>query len=414
MKFVGQIRERLQADTGFSPQFLQDETLRLAIQRRCELLELSDADTYWKYLQGAPVEWASLIEEVVVNETWFLRDEKPFQYLADHARKSWLGHPRKRNVLSAPCATGEEAYSIAITLVEAGLNPDQFAVDALDISERAVQAARARTYRATAFRGGKLGDSPHFEQLPGGNYTVSKRFDACVSFRTANLLDPLSFPESARFDVIFCRNLLIYLDDKARAQLLSRLEALLQDDGLLFVGHADAGAIASRRFQACGPSGAFVYHSREATAKTGTISSRAPASAVRKAKIEWVAPPICQKAEPQKSARVAVEDSGGEAALKRATELADQGKVQEASALCDAYLATRPLCPRGTHLLAVLHLAAGNREQAERLFNKVAYLDPRHLEALLHLKQLAELRGDRASAETWRRRIESNPLSTRA
>jgi chemotaxis protein methyltransferase WspC len=414
MKFVGQIRDRLRADTGFSPQFLQDETLRLAIQRRCELLKLPDADCYWKHLQAAEVEWANLIEEVVVNETWFLRDEKPFQYLADHARKSWLGHSRKRNILSAPCATGEEAYSIAITLVEAGLNPDQFAVDALDISERAVQAARGRTYRATSFRGGKLGESPHFEQLPGGNYSLSKRFDACVSFRKANLLDPLSFPEGARFDVIFCRNLLIYLDDKARTQLLSRLEALLQDDGLLFVGHADAGAIASRRFQACGPSGAFVYLARDITAKIGTISHRVPVTPVRKSKIELIAPPIRQKAEPQKPARAAVEKSSGEATLKRATELADQGKLQEASALCDAYLATQPLCPRGTHLLAVLHLAAGNRELAERLFNKVAYLDPRHLEALLHLKQLAELRGDRASAENWRRRIENNPLSTRA
>lgn len=413
MKFVSQIRERLQTDTGFSPQFLRDEMLHLAIQRRCEAVSLPNAESYWNYLQSAEGEWSRLIEEVVVNETWFLRDEKPFHYLADHARKAWLGGPRKRSILSAPCATGEEAYSIAITLMEAGLGSDQFFVDALDISERALQTARFRTYRATAFRGGKLGDSPHFERLPGGDYSLSKNVAACVTFRKANLLDPLSFPEGSRFDVIFCRNLLIYLDDKARTQLLRTLEGLLHSDGLLFVGHADAGAIVSGRLQACGPSGAFVYSAQTAISKIPAISRREAPKPVLNRKIETPAFKPRQSVELKKPVRVAAEKPQEEGVLEKATQLADGGKLREATALCDTYLKAHPLCTRGTHLLAVLHLAAGDRAQAERLFNKVAYLDPRHLEALLHLKQLAELRGDRASAETWRRRIENNQPANR-
>jgi chemotaxis protein methyltransferase WspC len=182
VKFIGQIRERLQADTGFSAQFLQDAMLHLAIQKRCEILSFNNPESYWKHLQLAETEWSSLIEEVVVNETWFLRDEKPFQYLADHAKREWLAHSEKRSILSAPCASGEEAYSIAITLLEAGLTPGRFAIDGLDISERALQMARRRTYRATAFRGGTLGDSPYFERSPEGDYRLRNSFDECVKF----------------------------------------------------------------------------------------------------------------------------------------------------------------------------------------------------------------------------------------
>ncbi|MDB6040484.1 MAG: methylase of chemotaxis methyl-accepting protein [Verrucomicrobiales bacterium] len=413
MKFIGQIRERLQADTGFSAQFLQDAMLHLAIQKRCEILSFNNPESYWKHLQLAETEWSSLIEEVVVNETWFLRDEKPFQYLADHAKREWLAHSEKRSILSAPCASGEEAYSIAITLLEAGLTPGRFAIDGLDISERALQMARRRTYRATAFRGGTLGDSPYFERSPEGDYRLRNSFDECVKFRKANLLDPMSFPEGGKFDVIFCRNLLIYLDDKARFQLLEILTGLLQAGGLLFVGHADAGAVVGSRLQPCGPTGAFAFSVRAHASKPAAFAPRGPLRPIAIRKPEPIPVKTLPGARSTESGRSVAEKVSEEITLERATVLADAGKTKEANALCEDYLKTHPLCLRGTHLLAVLRLAVGDRDQAERLFNKVVYLDPRHMEALLHLKRLAELRGDRASVESWRRRIENNQAAIR-
>src|SRR5687767_7049119 len=93
----------------------------------------------------------ALIARVVVPETWFLRDEAPFTFLQQHAVQWARRHPTGvLRVLSAPCASGEEAYSIAISLLEAGLPPARFVVEAVDVSEPLLECARRGVYQGPA------------------------------------------------------------------------------------------------------------------------------------------------------------------------------------------------------------------------------------------------------------------------
>ena len=215
---------------------------------------------------NSEAEQQALIEEVIVPESWFFRDERPFRWLADHVRAGWIAAPWRPPLLalSLPCAGGQEPYSIAITLRDAGLPARRFGIDAVDVGARMLEIARRGVYSANAFRGAS--DSPesrwtrHFRRQPQG-YEIDPAIRSTVRFVQANVLDPALLAGSPPYDVVFCRNLLIYLDAPARARVLATLDRLMADDGVLFIGHADrleASGMPSR-FAAVGEPGCFAY-----------------------------------------------------------------------------------------------------------------------------------------------------------
>ena len=125
-------------------------------------LGLDDLAAYERRLSQSELELQELIEEVVVAESWFFRDERPFQWFRDYVRQRWLNDPSRPplRVLSLPCAGGEEPYSIAMTLLDLGLPARRFRIDAVDVSARRLAIARRGVYSANAFRGPDL-------ELPG-------------------------------------------------------------------------------------------------------------------------------------------------------------------------------------------------------------------------------------------------------
>src|SRR5262249_55150300 len=155
-----------------------------AINTRMRALDVREPDEYLSLLSGRSEELAALIEEVVVNETWFLRDRTPFTYVARHARDHW---PVVR-VLSVPCSTVEEPYSIAIALLDAGFSASEFTIDAYDISSRAIAVAKRAVYGAVAFRGddGELRDK-HFRQTHDG-WLLREEIRESVRFTRGNLM----------------------------------------------------------------------------------------------------------------------------------------------------------------------------------------------------------------------------------
>ena len=100
------VRKKLQTLTGFHSNFLTEDGIKLALRARAEALQIPP-DEYLAALEDSPQETARLAEEVVVGETWFFRDEKPFEHLVEFARKQ-LSTATSLRILSAPCATGEE------------------------------------------------------------------------------------------------------------------------------------------------------------------------------------------------------------------------------------------------------------------------------------------------------------------
>ncbi len=133
---------------GLSPDSLGRSGIKHALSVRMRETGC-DEQQYLKLLRTKKEEQAELVEEIVVPETWFFRDTRPFELLFETA----FNHKeREFRVLSAPCSTGEEPYSIAMTLMGAGFDPSRFRVDGVDISQRAIEKAKTGLFTENSFR----------------------------------------------------------------------------------------------------------------------------------------------------------------------------------------------------------------------------------------------------------------------
>ena len=271
-----EIERLLARRIGLDPFALGPHMVLRAARRRMAELGLDDLGVYASRLGQSEAELQALIEEVVVPESWFFRDERPFIWLADHVRARWVGDPSRGplRVLSLACAGGEEPYSIAITLRDAGLPARRFRIDAVDVSARRLAVARQGIYSANAFRGCELGGRARFFREHAQGYEVDPAIRSTVRFLQASALDPKLLEGSSPYDVVFCRNLLIYLDAPARNSVLAAIDRLLAADGVLFIGHADRLERAGEpsRFTAVGEPGCFAY--RKGARAAGDRGSR--------------------------------------------------------------------------------------------------------------------------------------------
>ncbi|MEB3199351.1 MAG: CheR family methyltransferase [Synechococcaceae cyanobacterium] len=242
---------------GLSGSVLGAHQLQRVLRQRLQASGCRDPQAYLQQLRSSPEEQQELVERLVVSETWFFRDRQPFAHLASHALRRWRAEPlRPLRLLSAPCASGEEAWSMAITLLEQGLAPQRFQIDAVDISREAIRKARRAIYGRHSFRG--VSDSErrrHFLPVEEGGRALSYALRAdlrpCVQFRRANLLSGLAGLRGP-YDVVFCRNLLIYLEDQAAQALLQGLAALMPPGGLLVVGAAEGPRVPPPQFRPLG------------------------------------------------------------------------------------------------------------------------------------------------------------------
>ncbi len=396
------IESLLSREIGLSARSIGSSAVEAAVKlrlRACGALEVSE---YLARLEHDASERSALVEEIVVPETWFFRDDEVFKALARHAGK-WLSRDKPLRVLSLPCATGEEVYSVSITLLEAGLRSSRFSVRGVDVSERALELARRAEYGKNSFRGVAAQKQRSYFENKGKAWRVVDGAREAVSFARGNVLDTsLCAPHS--FDVILCRNLLIYLDLEARARALDNLHGWLEPDGLLFGGHAEALEQMDPRFRRLRESSHFAYVKQRRSERPGRPSTTratprpGPATSPETASRKPAASPPAPNLEAQ--------PRGAQASLERATELADLGKLEEARRVCERVIAEAGASPQAYYLLGLVDQAAGNREEAIACFNKSVYLDPRHHEALVHLALLHEERGEQAAATNFKRRAE--------
>ena len=191
----------------------------------------------------------------MIPETWFFRDTQPFALLADRFATETS---TVRRILCVPC-TGEEPYSVAMALLDRGLRPDQFHVLGIDLSRHALAAARRKIYSENAFRGRDRSFRDRHFRVTDEGYVLDPDVADTVEFRAGNLVDPAFLDDEPPFDAVFCRNLLIYLDDDARRTALRHLERLVAARGLLFVGHAENLGPIAPRFQPAGPTYCFAF-----------------------------------------------------------------------------------------------------------------------------------------------------------
>ncbi|MDU5781163.1 MAG: CheR family methyltransferase [Pantoea sp.] len=211
------------------------------LSRRLRDLNLSDFNEYIALLEAHPTgeEWQTFINALTTNLTSFFREAYHFPVLAEHARLRAAGYCVWCNAAS----TGEEAYSIAMTLEES-LGPNNIGprVWATDIDTAVLGKAQMGIYRLADIDClTKDQKKNHFLRGTGINQDrvrVKQSLRSAVHFKQLNLLD-CSWDVPAPFDAIFCRNVMIYFDRKTQQQLLTRFAKMLKPGGLLFVGHSE-------------------------------------------------------------------------------------------------------------------------------------------------------------------------------
>lgn len=410
----------LKQKTGLDATLLGAGALARAVQDRLKAQKLTDLSVYFNQLQASSQELDELIEAVIVPETWFFRDREPFILLKKYVEYEWSrGNPGKTlRVLSVPCSTGEEPYSMAIALIEVGLSSQQFQIDAVDISRQSLQFARRAIYDKNSLRGTALAFQQRYFEHTTEGYHLCKSIHSTVRFAQGNLVDPI-FPVSKQpYDIIFCRNLLIYFDNIARAKAIQALTQLLAPKGLLFVGHAEAALLSSWQFTSVRHPFAFAYRKTEGSARA-PIANRPVSSqdksfqktAFQPHKLSDCPTPSAtrrsQTSPPNQTPRNDKQptDFPEPDGLSTARTLANQGHLPAAIQSCQAYLNEHRTSAEGYTLLGQTYQAMGHEEQAEQCFQKAIYLKPECVEALLHLALLKEQQGNSTGATVLRQRI---------
>ena len=260
---MGGIEGLLASRMGLDPVSVGPKQIMRAVQQRMQELGLTDVGEYESWVRHSESELQALIEEVVVSESWFFRDERPFQYFRDYVRARWLNDPLHPplKVLSLACAGGEEPYSIAMALRELGLTTRRFHIDAVDISARDWRSLAAEFTRPMPSAVPILITERGISASTRRATNSMRRFALRSTFHQASVLDLGLLEASSPYDVIFCRNLLIYLEAQARLCVMASIDRLLAPDGLLFIGHADRLDLLGHepKFIAIGDPGCFAY-----------------------------------------------------------------------------------------------------------------------------------------------------------
>jgi chemotaxis protein methyltransferase CheR len=246
------IQSLVKTHTGIA---LSDHKRSLVVSRlgkRLRALSIESIREYYEYLTGneAGSEMEQFVNAITTNKTDFYRERAHFDFLGRDvvegmkARAIETGNRRIR-IWSAGCSTGEEPYTIAITLRESlgSLLAWDVRILASDIDTQVLAQAANGIYAAD-----RVAELPppilraHFLRGSGtsaGSVKVSKEIQSLVTFRRINFLEE-PWPIRTRFDCIFCRNVIIYFDKPTQGRLMERFADLLQDDGHLFLGHSES------------------------------------------------------------------------------------------------------------------------------------------------------------------------------
>ncbi|CAI8795145.1 putative biofilm formation methyltransferase WspC [Pseudomonas sp. IT-196MI5] len=398
-RFFDFLKERIGLDvTSVGPAIIER-----AVRQRSIAAQAPSADEYWRILQDSRDEQQALIEAVIVPETWFFRYPESFATLVKLASKrlAEINNLRALRILSLPCSTGEEPYSIAMALLDAGLKPHQFKVDGMDVSPLSVEKARRALYGKNSFRGDDIAFRDRHFINEGESYRLDQRVLEQVRLQVGNLLDPALLAGEPPFDFVFCRNLLIYFDQPTQKQVFEVLKHLTHVDGVLFIGPAEGGLLGRLGMRSIGIAQSFAF-SRQGTPDPDPLPAFVPAPLPVPQPLRNP-PPVPVRSRPFASvvplASVPkTSDTDTTVLLANIAALANEGKSAEARAACESYLRSHEPVAQVFYWLGLLSDVVGNVLEAQGFYRKALYLEPQHPEALMHLAALLQAQGDAAGA----------------
>ncbi|MBB3270573.1 MULTISPECIES: CheR family methyltransferase [Pseudomonas] len=410
-RFFRFLRERI----GLDVESVGAPMVERALRQRCVAMNAIDLDDYWLRLQQSADEQQALIEAVIVPETWFFRYPESFTALASlaHKRLAELAGARPLRLLSLPCSTGEEPYSLAMALLDAGIAPGAFLIDGMDISPNSVAKAGKAVYGRNAFRGSDLGfRERYFDALDEG-HRLHDRVQQQVSLQVGNVLDPALATRDGLYDFVFCRNLLIYFDVATQQRVFEVLKRLLHPQGVLFIGPAEGSLLARMGMRPLGIAQSFAYVRQQGSSAPQVVAPAQPArrTVLPQASVGYppsVAPlprplravPVVARPAP---AREPKREDANEL-LASIARLANAGASEQARAECQRYLGQYAPSAQVYYWLGLLSDTDGDAQQALTHYRKALYLEPQHPEALVHLAALLAAQGDQAGARRLQER----------
>ncbi|MEJ2692176.1 MAG: EAL domain-containing protein [Candidatus Thiodiazotropha sp.] len=228
-------------------------TLRRRIARRMGILHIRDLAAYQELLRGTPAELDQLAKDLLIGVTAFFRDEEAFSILADSVipvlcKEKSANEPVR--VWVAGCSTGEEAYSIAILLMEwfaAHEESPRIQIFATDIDDNSLELARAGVYQKESLSNVTALRIERFFNEENTGYRIAKSIRETIVFAPHNLI---SDPPFSKLDLVVCRNVLIYLNSMTQKKLLSLFHFVLNQNGFLFLGSSENVGSVGRHFHA--------------------------------------------------------------------------------------------------------------------------------------------------------------------
>lgn len=404
----------LRESIGLSMETVGASVIRHALKRRMTACAISDLHAYWAFVTESLSERQELVDAVVVPETWFFRDREAFGAMVRHLRENRSGS-RPLKLLSLPCSTGEEPYSITMALLDAGFPDGSFQIDAIDVSSRNLVHAERAIYGKNSFRGADITFRDRYFEAAEGGFRPHDIVRRQVRFRLGNVLAAATQAGQDTYDVAFCRNLLIYFDRETQGAALTRLRQMLADDGLLLVGPAESGLPPLLGFTSVRFPRAFAFVKAQAArvkaVEPPTLRKPKPAAAKaaplppRQATAPRPAPrPFAQKAAPTLPSAPSPDRKA--ASLAEIERAADAGRLAEVSAAAERHIAEFGPSPDAFYWLGLAHDAADAAEDAMRNYRKALYLAPDHQRALAQLRLLQQRLGDHSGAKALADRLD--------
>jgi chemotaxis protein methyltransferase CheR len=445
---LDRFRAILAARLGLHLDATHDADVAACLGSRLDASRGGTAEYLGRLAAGDVGELRAIAAQLTVGETYFFRNPNHFRALADRAaqRRPEAGALR---LLSAGCASGEEAYTAAIILRE-HLDAAAFArlqIIGIDVNAAVIEKARRGRYSAWSMRATARTDQDRWFKKQGGDLVLQPELVAKVQFEERNLLQPdAAFWASARFDVIFCRNVLIYFSPDAVRRVVAQFADALVPGGFLFLGDAENLRGISQDFHLHHTHDTFYYERRAEgdramprpsvveTWRTPWREDPAPvvaddswvtniqAAAERIAQLTaapaTAAPPSRRMANDPVPSIAAVmqlmkreqyaeaitelgrlpDDADSDVRLLRATLLLNAGRVAEAREAAEQLLARDELEAGAHYVLALCHEHAGDFAAARRHDETAVYLDPAFAMPRFHLGRLARRCGDLSAA----------------
>jgi chemotaxis protein methyltransferase CheR len=428
---VAVFRALVQRHLGLVFDHSKHEMLAAVLHRRARARALSPA-AFLDSLDADPgAETGPLASELTVGETYFFRNPAQFAAFREVVLPARARSSEPLRILSAGCSSGDEAYTIAMVLCEQGI--DGATIRAVDANPDVLRRATEGRYSAWSLRA----TSPEIQRTwfreDGRDLVLDPRIRAAVTFEQRNLaVDDPTLWAADSYDVIFCRNVIMYFTPQIMAEVVARITRALRPGGYLFLGHAETlrgltdelalchshntfyyqrGGERQARVDAYVPSLAtaaplphddgWVASIRQAADRVRALSANVPSEATP-ARSAWDAAAAHALLETERFAdALALVDAwppeaaaDPETLLLRAVLLAHCDQLAAAQTACDRLLEIPAFRARAHHVLALCRESAGDIAAAIEHDRAATYLDPTFAMARLHLGLLARRTGD--------------------